>query len=487
MLRTTLTSTMPRVPALRLLSPLRAASTRTSSLASRALSMARGSNSAHMVPNEIELLNKSARSAAQELDAQYVLGTYARNPLHITHGSGAYLYDHAGREYLDFCAGIAVNALGTGDAGLTRVIAEQAGTLMHTSNLYTTEPQALLAERLVKASPASLSRVFFANSGTEANEATIKFARKVVLVEQSAAVAARKTRMIAFEGCFHGRSLGSLAVTAKAAIREPFHPILAGAGELVTFVPYNDVARFAEAMDDDVSAVIIEPVQGEGGVTCARPELLRAVRELCNRHSAMMILDEVQCGVGRTGRLFAHETILEADGGAPLDPDMLSLAKPLAGGLPIGAVLVSQRVANAVKYGDHGSTFAGNPLVCAAANYVLDRIADPAFLANVRARGDQLRSHLERIQLLSGGRVTAIRGAPAGLMAGIGLADDIDAGHVANECALRGLLVPTAGLNTVRLVPPLIVNAAQIDRAAAVLADAIAAVKPKETPASSAH
>ncbi len=374
-----------------------------------------------------------------DLEAQYVVHTYPRPPFVLTHGEGVYLYDSAGNAYLDFVAGIAVNALGYGDAELTAVISEQAGQLIHVSNLYHTAPQAELAARLCERSFAD--RVFFNNSGSEANETAIKFARKWARANHGEG----KTQIVAFSSAFHGRTTGALALTPREKYQAPFRPLLPGA----VIAPFNDAEAAAQVIGPETCAVIVEPLQGEGGIHEAAPEFLRALRALCDEHGAALIFDEVQCGVGRTGTLWAHEP-------SGVTPDIMTLAKPLAGGLPIGAALVTGAIADVIHPGDHGSTFAGGPLVCRAAGVVLDRIAQPQFLARVAELGAYFKARLEA---LDSPLITDVRGR--GLMLGIELTipatDVVEAGYA------HGLLLVNAGPNVLRFVPPLIIEKAHVD------------------------
>ncbi len=374
-----------------------------------------------------------------ELEKQYVLQTYARAPFVLDHGQGCWLYDTEGRAYLDCAAGIAVNALGHADPELVTALTEQAGKLWHVSNLFHTAPHARLAKQLCDTSFAD--RVFFANSGAEANEGAFKFARKWAREHFGEA----KTAIVAFTGAFHGRTFAALAATPREKYQAPFRPLLPG----VRIAPFNDLAGTAAVMGDDVCAVIIEPVQGEGGIHPATPEFLAGLRQLCDRHHALLIFDEIQCGMGRTGHLWAHQ-------GYGITPDILTAAKPLAGGLPMGAILMTQRVADVMHVGEHGSTFAAGPLVAAVAERVVRRIADPAFLADVRAKGDYL---MERLEEINSPHITEVRGR--GLMIGVDLdvaaADVIAAGH------RHGLILINAGTNTLRLVPPLIISRGEID------------------------
>ena len=386
-----------------------------------------------------------------DLAERVLAPTYRRPPVVFTHGEGVYVYDAQGRRYLDFVAGIAVCALGHADPGVAAVVAEQARRLVHMSNLYHTEPHLCLAEALVARSFAD--RVFFCNSGAEAVEAALKFARKYAHIR----FGGHKVGFVAFTHGFHGRTMGALSVTEKAAYREPFAPLVPG----VTFAPFNDVEAARAAITEETCAVIVEPIQGEGGVHVATPEFLQALRERCDAVGALLIFDEVQCGLGRTGTLWAYEAY-------GVEPDLLTVAKPLANGLPIGAVLMREPVAAVLQPGDHGSTFAGGLLVAAVALHVFRRLSDPAFLARVREVGAFLRARLESAGLPG---VREIRGR--GLLLGIEIAGDARA--VVAAALERGLLVTTAGDTVVRLVPPLIVTEAQIEEAVALLKAAMEA------------
>lgn len=416
--------------------------------------------------------SSTADRAAALIDADRaaVLQNYARPPLVVSHGEGAWLFDTDGRRYLDFNAGIAVNALGHGDPELAAAIAEQAGRLVHTSNLYHTAPYIRLAGRLVAASFAD--RVYFSNSGAEAVEAALKFARRhartvhgeMPAPPEWAALGGdgapqpswpRKWRTVAFDHAFHGRTMGALSVTEKAAYREPFAPLLPG----VVFRPFNDVAAAEAAIDDATMAVIVEPVQGEGGYVPATLPFLHALRARCDAVGALLIFDEIQCGLGRTGRLFAYEHY-------GVRPDLVCLAKPLAGGLPIGAVLMTEAVAASIGVGEHGSTFAGGPLICRAAEVVFDRVSRPAFLDGVRARGKRL---VDGLLALDSPHIVDIRGV--GLMVGVEL--DVAVKGVVDAARGRGVLLIGAGERVLRLCPPLIVSDAEVDHAVEVIGAAI--------------
>ncbi|KAK7327241.1 hypothetical protein VNO80_31606 [Phaseolus coccineus] len=387
-----------------------------------------------------------------EMEGKLLVGTYARTPVVLERGEGCKLYDVEGREYLDLSAGIAVNALGHGDVDWLKAVVEQAATLTHTSNIFYTIPQVELAKRLVDSSFAD--RVFFSNSGTEANEAAIKFARK----HQRHTTTNGKepaTEFIAFSNCFHGRTLGALALTSKVQYRTPFEPIMPG----VTFLEYGDAQAATELIKQGkIAAVFVEPIQGEGGIYSATKEFLQSLRNACDETGTLLVFDEVQCGLGRTGFLWAHEAY-------DVFPDMMTLAKPLAGGLPIGLVLVTESVASSINYGDHGSTFAGNPLVCSAAIAVFDKISKPEFLSSVSEKGLYFKEVLR--QKLGGNRhVKEIRGV--GLIIGIDL--DVPASPFVDACQNSGLLVLTAGKgNIVRIVPPLIITEKEIEQAVHIL------------------
>ncbi len=407
-----------------------------------------------------EVMNKEEVIQGEK---QYLVHTYNRPPVVFERGEGVYLYDTEGNKYLDFMAGIAVNALGHGDGEWIEAVAAQAGQLTHISNLYHTEAHVQLARRLVENSFAD--RVFFCNSGSEANETAIKFARKWAgrngegREEKSEGRGARgeraKTKLVSFSHAFHGRTLGSLSLTHKQKYREPFEPLLPG----VVFAEFNDLASAQAVMSDEVCAVIVEPVQGEGGIHPATPEFLQGLRQLCDTHQAVLIFDEVQCGLGRTGHLWAHEAF-----GAV--PDIMTLAKPLAGGLPIGAVLVTEAVASAIEPGDHGSTFAGGPLVCTAAQVVFDRVSQPEFLQTVQENGAYLQ---HRLKTMESEQIMAVRGL--GLM--IGLELKTAAAPLVAAARDKGLMLVAAGDNVIRFVPPLIITREQIDEGVGILEEVI--------------
>jgi len=389
------------------------------------------------------------------LEARYVVQTYRRPPFVIERGDGVYLYDLEGRRYLDFVSGIAVNALGYGDEDILDTLNRQARTLIHVSNLYHTIPHVQLAKALIQSSFAD--QVFYCNSGAEAVETALKFARKWARIEFDD----DKYEVVAFSHSFHGRTMGALSATSKEAYRRPFEPLVPG----FRFAEFNDLSSAEAAMNDHTCAVIVEPVQGEGGVYPAEEDFLQGLRALCDRHQALLIFDEVQCGMGRTGTLWAHEAY-------GVTPDIMTLAKPLGGGFPIGATLVTQRVANAIQPGDHGSTFAANSVICAIAQVVLERVSDEAFLANVRARGAYLEDRLRDLMEKHPG-IIETRGR--GLMWGLELAGE--AAPVVHRAHERGLLVCVAGPNVLRLLPPLIIENEHIDFAIQCLDEALTEVE----------
>ena len=384
-----------------------------------------------------------------EQESQYIVGTYVRPPVVFSHGQGMTLYDSDGNAYLDMAAGIAVNALGHSDPEWVKAVCDQAGKLAHVSNLYHTAPHVELAKRLVENSFAD--KVFFCNSGSEANETALKFARKV----GKSAGGDTKTGVVAFTGSFHGRTIGALSVTARAKYQDPFVPLMPG----VTIAPFNDVAAAAEAIDSDTCAVIVEPVQGEGGIRPATKEFLQALRQLCDEHNAVLIFDEVQCGLGRTGHLWAHQAY-------DVTPDIMTLAKPLAGGLPIGAALVTKAIAAQMHPGDHGSTFAAGPLVCRAGQVVFDRINQPDFLEHVKAAGAYL---MEKLSSLHTDLIVEVRGL--GLLVGVEFSAPVR--PLLQAAAAQHLLVINAGDTILRLCPPLIVTNDDIDKAIAILDDCL--------------
>ena len=373
---------------------------------------------------------------------RYVLQTYNRPNFVVTGGEGVWLATADGARYLDGGSGIAVNALGHGHPVVIAALEKAIHAPIHLSNLYHNAPMAHLARDLCESCFAD--RVFFANSGSEANEGAFKFARKYA---RTILHRTDKTGIVAFSGSFHGRSMGAVAATATEKYRAPFEPVMPG----VTFAEFNNIESARTAISDQTCAVIVEPVQGEGGVTPAAGEFLTALRRRCDEIGALLIFDEVQCGVGRTGVLWAHQAY-------GVEPDIMTAAKPLAGGLPMGAILMTQAVADAIQPGDHGSTFAGGPFVSAVARAVFGELSRPGFLADVRRRGDYLARKLNRLAEKNP-LIETVRGR--GMM--WGLVSTVPAAKVVDAARNHGLLILSAGANVVRLLPPLIISKGEID------------------------
>jgi acetylornithine/N-succinyldiaminopimelate aminotransferase len=366
-----------------------------------------------------------------------LLGTYRRAPMDIVRGEGVRLYDSEGREYLDLCAGIAVNALGYNDAGVKQAMLEglESG-LVHTSNLFRTEPGERLAEKLVGASFAD--KVFFCNSGAEANEGAFKFARK--WGKQVGGVA--KHEIIALRGAFHGRLFGTVAATDRPQYRNAYRPLAGG-----IHIHERDLKDLAAVITDEgTCAVIVEPIQGEGGVRVLDTGFLKELRALTRERNVLLILDEIQCGYGRTGTFFAYEQ-------SGITPDLLTIAKPMANGLPMGAILMTQQVADVMQPGDHGTTFGGGPFISHVANHVFDRLHDTALLAHVKKTGSWFGKQLEAIKSRSK-KVRAVRGR--GFMWGVDVTDA--AKDVVARAMEQGLLIVGAGEHTLRLLPPLVMT-----------------------------
>jgi predicted acetylornithine/succinylornithine family transaminase len=367
----------------------------------------------------------------REWEADAVMGTYVRNPVEFVRGEGASLWDSEGNEYLDFLAGISVVQVGHSHPAVVEAVTEQASRLMHTGNLYYTEPAMRLASRLSELSLGG--KAFFTNSGAEAIECALKLARRHRAGGD----------FVVMEGGFHGRTMGALSATPQEAKQAPFAPLVPG----FTVVPRDDAAALAAAVTERTAAVLLEPIQGEGGIHPLAPETLEAARAACDEHGALLILDEIQCGMGRTGRMWGWEE-------SGVRPDVMTVAKGLGGGLPIGACLASPAFSDVFAPGDHGSTFAGGPVIAAAANAVLDVISGPGFLDEVSARGEQLAAGL-------GGLGLDVRGR--GLMLAFGCAD---APELARRLLLeQRLVVNSTGPDTIRLLPPLTVSRDEVEDA----------------------
>jgi len=385
----------------------------------------------------------------------FIFNTYAREPVTFVRGSGCRLWDDRGKEYLDFVAGIAVCNLGHCPENLSKVICEQSKKLVHVSNLYYTEPQVELAKELIERSFAD--RVFFCNSGAEANEAALKLARKY----SNDRYGPGRFHVISMKNSFHGRTLATLSATGQEKVQKGFEPLVEG----FSWVPFDSVEAVEEAMTDKTCAVIVEPIQGEGGVRIPSLGYLRDLKTLCEERDVLLIFDEVQVGMGRTGWLFAHE----CEG---VTPHIMTLAKALANGLPIGAMLAIERVAQAFVPGSHATTFGGTPLVTAVALETLKTIANPEFLEQVRKRGDyllaKLRSLANRYDF-----VKEVRGR--GLMVGMELT--VEAQPVIRRCLEQGIVLNAVQGNVLRFTPPLIVEETDIDRLVSVLDDVFKELK----------
>ncbi|KAF8842780.1 acetylornithine and succinylornithine aminotransferase [Paxillus ammoniavirescens] len=423
----------------------------------------------------------SITASTLALGEQYLLPVYARPPFVLSHGRGSWVWDTEGRKFLDFSAGIAVNALGHADPGVAEVLQHQASTLLHTSNVYHNQLAPKLAELLVtltekegglgfstgSASPStSGAKVFFANSGTEANEGALKIARKVGKDRWAAATGGKaddpacpKTRIVCFQNSFHGRSMGALSVTSTEKYQAPFRPLIPG----VDVGKFNDYEGLTSLINNDTCVVIVEPVQGEGGVTAADEGWLKALRKRCDETGAVLIYDEIQCGLYRTGTLWAH-SILPAD----CHPDMVTMAKPLANGYPIGAVMLRDSIASTMTAGTHGTTFGGSPMACAVGHHVLSRLSSPPFIARVKETSAYLEGRLEHLPKWFPDILQSnIRGR--GLIRGIGFKNEAHPGQVVQLARERGVFVLTAGKDAVRLVPSLNVKMDEVDMAVDVL------------------
>jgi acetylornithine/N-succinyldiaminopimelate aminotransferase len=382
----------------------------------------------------------------KKLESQLLLSTYDRYPVLLHKGRGVHVYDHKGRRYLDMLSGIGVNALGYAHPAITKTIAKQAKLLVHTSNLFYHEYQARLAAALTKIS--GMDRVFFTNSGTEAWEGALKLARAYAR-ENNSNGAQPKWRILALENAFHGRTYGALATTHKEKYRTPFDPGLPG----VSFVKFNDTADLERNFDDSVCAIGFEFLQGEGGIRPVSREFAGAARRLADKHNALLIADEIQSGLGRTGRWFGYQHY-------GIQPDLVTLAKPLAGGLPLGALLVREKVSQCIHPGMHGTTFGGGPLVCAVALQVLNTLQKDKMLNHVQKVGNYLRAQLEGLQK-EYPAITEIRGL--GLMMGVQLESTDLAKAVHKHMLDRGIILNRTDENVIRFLPPFIIKKKHVD------------------------
>ena len=378
---------------------------------------------------------------------KYLIHSYNRYPVVLDHGEGVYLYDTAGKRYLDFGGGIAVCALGYSDEAFKEALKKQIDKGIHFSNYFYSEPMIAAARGLAEAT--GLEKVFLANSGTEANEGALKLARKYAILNGHE----NRHEIISMNKAFHGRSMGALSVTGTAKYREPFEPMLAG----VSFADYNDLASVEEKITDNTYAVIVEAVQGEGGIYPAEPEFLQGIRRLCDEHDIMMICDEIQCGMGRTGAMFAYQHY-------GVKPDIVTMAKGIGNGICVGAIATTARIAETLVPGDHGTTFGGNPLSCAAVAETLAIFKKEHILEHVREVGGYLE---ERLGQLAETKKTVRERRGKGLMQGLELTEP--AADYIRKALEEGLILMGAGANVIRFVPPLVIEKEHVDEMISVL------------------
>ncbi|WP_456383146.1 acetylornithine/succinylornithine family transaminase [Persephonella sp.] len=378
---------------------------------------------------------------------RYLFPNYARYPVSFVKGEGVYLYDTEGKKYIDMLAGIAVNTLGHSHPDIVDAICKQASQLIHTSNLFYIQPQIEVAKLLVENS--CLDKAFFCNSGAEANETAIKLVRKYFYDRGKP----EKYEIITFTGGFHGRTIGSLTATAQPKYHEGFKPLLQG----IRYAEFNNPDSLKDAISENTAAIMFEFIQGEGGVNPINQEFLQEIKNIAQENGLLIVVDEVQTGIGRTGKLFAYQHY-------DICPDIITLAKGLGGGVPVGAVLAKREIADSFQPGTHGSTFGGNYLATAAARVVLEHVLSDGFLEDVTQKGKYLEEKLKELGLETRGK---------GLMIGSPLPEDIKAGDIAKKALENGLVVGTAGGNTLRFVPPLIITRDQIDEALEILAKVV--------------
>lgn len=381
----------------------------------------------------------------QKKDSQHIANTYKRFPVTLVKGKGALAYDPEGKEYVDFTSGIGVNALGYANEGWVKAVADQAGTLQHVSNLYSTLPDVQVAEKLCEYT--GFSKVFFANSGAEANEGAVKVARKYGMEKHGE----KCNTIISLKNSFHGRTITTLSATGQDVFHQYFFPFTEG----FRFVEAGNVEELHAAIDDTVCGIMLELIQGEGGVMPVDKAFVQEVARICEERDLVFVVDEVQTGIGRTGTFLCYEQF-------GVQPDVVSLAKGLGGGLPIGAVMMNQKTENVLGFGQHGSTFGGNPVSCAGAKYVLDQVMQPEFLAEVNRKAAYMREKLQEMPQIA--FTTGL-----GLMIGAELKEGLAAGEVAGKCVEEGLLVLTAKTR-LRFLPPLTITYEEIDRGMEILA-----------------
>ena len=382
-----------------------------------------------------------------ERERRFLLQTYNRYPLLLTKGKGVFVYDHEGRRYLDFVAGLGVNALGHAHPRIVKIIREQAAKLIHVSNLYYNEYQGRLAEKLCSLS--GLHRAFFSNSGTEAIEGAIKLAR----LAGHRVGGESKCQLVALEGSYHGRTFGAMSLTGQDKYRKGFEPLL----EDVKFVPRDDATALHAAVDDKTAAIVLEPIFGEGGIHECSPEFLRECRAVADRHEAALIFDEIQCGLGRTGTTFAFQSF-------GVTPDIVAIAKPLAAGLPLGAFLASERFASAISAGQHGTTFGGGPLACRVALEYLTVLEEEQLLENVNRVGAYLNQQLREVGSAYAG-VVSVRGR--GFIQGLQL--DAPARPIVEQALSKGILFNSTQDTVIRFLPPFLLQEAHVDKGIRVL------------------
>lgn len=383
-----------------------------------------------------------------EKGEKYIMNTYSRFPIALESGDGMYVYDENGKKYLDFIAGIAVNSLGHGNKDLVDSIANQSSKLIHCSNLYWTKPQVELAEKLVTNS--CFDKVFFCNSGAEAVESSLKLIRKYGNTKN-------KNEIITMQNSFHGRTYGAITATGQEKYQKGLHPLLPG----IKHVEYNNFDALLSVVTENTAGILLEPIQGEGGIKPADPVYLKKVREFCDENDILLAFDEVQCGMGRCGYLFAYEYF-------GVKPDIIAIAKGVAGGVPMGAMLATEKVSAYFQPGDHASTFGGNPLAAAAANVVTDKLLYGGLLENVRIQSEYLQGLLNELKNKNN-LISDVRGV--GLLLGVELS--VPAAEIIKRCMKNGLLVAGAGANVVRFVPALVVQKEHIDEAVKIFKDSI--------------
>lgn len=376
----------------------------------------------------------------EDLGAKYVLKTYNRFNITFTEGKGSWLIDDQGNKYLDFVSGIAVNSLGYGDEEFSNTIKKQVDKLLHCSNLYWNEPMLQFSKKLVEAS--GLAMVFYCNSGAEANEAAFKLARRFGNLHKGASI----PEVIAFEGSFHGRTFAAMSITGQQKYQEGFSPLVSG----VKLAKINELDTVISQITENTSAIFLEPIQGEGGIVECSTEFIKELRKLCNKHDLLLVFDEIQCGIGRTGKFFAYENY-------NVLPDIVTLAKGIANGLPMGAMLVNKKASEFLTPGTHASTFGGNPFVCSAANFVIDKVNSSQFLKGVQDKGDYLKNGLKHLANKYE-IIKEVRGM--GLILGVEFCMPV--ADIINSCIRSKLLLVGAGANVIRFVPPLVISENEI-------------------------